>query len=154
RTPDIRTLFVLGLNEREFPRLWTPDPILGNEERARLETSRPLGPDSRRRTRQEHYLAYIALTRASERVGLSRPLLDEEGKATDPSPWLRLARQAFPQVEPLEVGRAGRGDHDWLPRRAEEWALALTDAVDGLDRPGGAARLASMMAAGDPVRSD
>ena len=156
RTPEIRALFVLGLNEREFPRLWTPDPILGDEERARLTApaggpARRLAPDTRRRHLHEHFLGYIALTRARERLVLLRPLRDEEGKATDPSPLLRRVATAFPDAPVALAGRAAEGDRPDLPLRADEWALRLTAAGDGAENPQQAARLLALMAAGDPL---
>ncbi|MEN6626073.1 MAG: PD-(D/E)XK nuclease family protein [Candidatus Sumerlaeia bacterium] len=151
RTPEIKALFVLGLNEREFPRLWSPDPILGDEERGRMELLKRLGPDSRHKTLHEQYLAYIALTRSAGRLVLSRPLRDEDGKPTDPSPCFRRVRNAFPQAPLLNVGRAGEGDFASLPLRPEEWALRLTSAADSLGAPEQAARLAALMGAGDPL---
>ncbi len=154
RTPEVQVLFVLGMNEREFPRLWNPDPILGDEERGRLAVGRRrLGPDTRARLLQEHYLAYIALTRPSRRLVLSRPLRAEDGKPTDPSPWFRRVRAAFPLAPLASSGRAGDGDDPALPLRPEEWALRLSSAAEGLDAPGRPAALAALMTAGDPLET-
>ncbi len=153
RTPEVKALFVLGLNEREFRRLWPPDPILGDEERTRLTLARRLGPDSRHKTLHEQFLVYVALTRSSGRLTLSRPLRDAEGKPADPSACFRRVRRAFAQAPLLAVGRAGEGDDPALPVRPEEWALRLTAAADALGTPGPAARLAGLMLAGDPLEA-
>jgi ATP-dependent helicase/nuclease subunit B len=155
RTPDARVVFVLGLNEGSFPRLWSPDAVLGDADRAQLaDEGRRLGPDTAAKRRQEYFLAYIALTRASHRLVACRPLVDENGKACDPSVIYRALLDAYPDVPRRLVGRAGRGEPDALPLRPGEWALRIGEAVDGWRDLGHARPLAEWMAGGSPLAHD
>lgn len=131
RMPDAQIAFVIGMNEKEFPRLWNPDPILGDEERAGLtsETGRKLGPDSRQKRIQEHYLAYIALTRACKRLVVTRPLIDAEGKPSDPSNYFVTIADTFPEAPRRLVRRAASEDAPQLPLRPEEWMLQLNEVI-------------------------
>ena len=89
RHPPVKAVFVLGFNEGQFPARQTDDPILGEEDRARLETSGvALGPNRTQRLLDERMLAYIAFTRPSEFLWVSFPESDETGKPLAPSPYL------------------------------------------------------------------
>lgn len=155
RTPELDTVFVLGMNEAMWPRLWTPDPILGDEERERMigapDAGRQLGPDSESRMRQEHYLVYIALTRASRRLVLSRPLLDAEGKATDPAPVFKQIAKAFPALRSCSVGRSGENERSGSALRPEEWLLGIGRAWQRFQQNGLAGNLTAAMSGGHPL---
>ena len=153
RTPEVRTVFVIGMIEGEFPVLWTPDPVLGDEERATLEESgKRLGPDSRARRLQEHYLAYIALTRAAERVVLSRPRVGDDGRPAVASPVFSRVADAFPEAPRWSPDRAGVGDDPALPLREEELALRTSTALAAAGTARGDAVLAGLLKAGDLAR--
>ena len=152
RTPDVEAVFVMGMNEKVFPRVWLPDAIVGDEDRDRLQqTGRPLGPDTRSRHRQEHFLAVVALTRASRRLIVTRPQIDEEGKAAEPSVYFTLLREAFPRAPLRRVDRSGVGDDPALAIRPEEWALRLADALAQWRQNGWSAPLVAILDAGDPL---
>ena len=81
RTPEVKAVFVLGMNEGKFPRAGKDETILSHWERrelARLKVE--LDPGSDRQRLDEHFLGYVALTRASSRLIVSRPLSDEAGR--------------------------------------------------------------------------
>jgi ATP-dependent helicase/nuclease subunit B len=153
RTPDVHTLFVLGMNEGEMPRLWTPDAILGDGDRERLasDAGRALGPDATARRLQEHYLTYIALTRPGRRLTLCRPLSGDDGKPTHASSVFKDVADAFKDAPRRVVGNNGRDEDPALGLLSEESALHLIDAVDRLGSPQSAAELAALMALGDPL---
>lgn len=89
RHPPVKAVFVLGFSEGQFPARPTDDPILGEEDRARLEASGvALGPNRTQRLLDERMLAYIAFTRPSEFLWVSYPESDEAGKPLAPSPYL------------------------------------------------------------------
>ncbi len=152
RTPEVRHVFVIGMNEKEFPRTWTPAAVLGDEERDRLTADgRGIGPCSREKHRHEHFLAYIALTRAGEGITLTHPLRDDDGKAGEPSPYLKLVLKSFPKAKVQEVQRSGWGEPAGLPLRPEEWLLRLSAACADLSSPDQRTELLKLMAAGHPL---
>lgn len=90
RHPPIKAAVILGFCEGNFPQAATEDPILGDAEREVLsEASLSIGDTARDRTADEALLAYIALTRASQRLAICFPRADESGKERLPSPYLR-----------------------------------------------------------------
>jgi ATP-dependent helicase/nuclease subunit B len=99
RTPNVRAVFLLGLSEGEFPQAPADKSILSDRERRELQKlSIDLDPDTRRRLLDEQLLGYIAMTRASERLYLSRTAVDHGRRAASPSIfWTRL-RQLFPSA--------------------------------------------------------
>ncbi|MCG0237808.1 MAG: helicase-exonuclease AddAB subunit AddB [Firmicutes bacterium] len=110
RHPALRAVLILGVADRRFPRAAEEDVIFTDLERERLEAAGfELGPTARRRTLDEQFFVYLALTRASERIWLSFPLLDEEGRGQAPSLVLQRIRQLLPGARYREVG-AGEAD--------------------------------------------
>lgn len=108
RHPMVRAVFVLGFGDGQFPSSTSESAVLGDEERAILaKTGVELTQSRARRMLDERMLAYIALTRASERLWISHPAADETGRALEPSPYWDSVRAILPhvQIEPLD----GRG---------------------------------------------
>lgn len=111
RHPDVRAVFVLGLVDREFPAVPQEDAVLTDTEREALAGSGfKLGETSRVRMEQEQFYAYIAVTRASERLVLSSPRSDGRGKALLPSSVVSKIRRLFPDLVTQNVRRSGGGD--------------------------------------------
>ncbi len=99
RHPAIRAAFVMGFAEGEFPQRPTEDPIFSDRSRAELaRRGVELAPSSRQQLFDERMLAYIALTRPSERLWVSWPVVDDEGRVLRPSPWLGNLKAALPQA--------------------------------------------------------
>ncbi|MBA3300820.1 MAG: exodeoxyribonuclease V subunit gamma, partial [Thermoleophilaceae bacterium] len=70
-------VFVLSLQEGDFPRRGRDDPLLTDEERA--AAGLPERADARD---EERYLFYVCLSRAKKRLWLSWRATDDEGKET------------------------------------------------------------------------
>lgn len=99
RNPDIRAAFILGAAEGIFPARPQDDGIFNDTERDRLEQSGVnLAPGSRRRVFEEQFLIYSALTRASDRLWISYPAADEDGRSISPSPVIERIRELLPQA--------------------------------------------------------
>jgi len=97
RHPAIRAALLLGFDDAHFPMSRSEDPLLGDAERQWLESAGvEIGPPRQRRLLDERMLAYIALTRASERLWISYPRTGEDGKPIQPSPFLEDVRKALP----------------------------------------------------------
>ncbi|KNZ69286.1 ATP-dependent nuclease subunit B [Thermincola ferriacetica] len=125
RSANTRALFILGANEGALPARQADDGIFNDSERERLaEAGVVLAAGGRRKAFDEQYLIYMALTRASEKLWLSFPLADEEGRALTPSPVIRRIKELFPglnetfyQVDKLPDGTAGGLEYFIHPQR-------------------------------------
>lgn len=85
RHPDVKAVFLLGVTQKQFPIPVGGEALLTEQEYqlaqdAQLELANPYDQQLTHRP----YLAYIALTRASRKMVLSYPLLDEKGAAIVP----------------------------------------------------------------------
>ncbi|MBI5836326.1 MAG: PD-(D/E)XK nuclease family protein [Candidatus Eisenbacteria bacterium] len=96
RLPEVRALFLPGLSEGLFPAPVSEDRLLPDADRRRIaaHTGRRL-PLASERSLEEYYFFYVAVTRASERLCLSRPAADRDGSGLQPSPFLREAARAL-----------------------------------------------------------
>ncbi len=109
RNPDIKSVFILGASEGVLPARHSDDGIFNDTERERLEMAGiSLAPGTRKKSFEEQFLVYTALTRASERLRVSYPLADDEGRAIGASPVVSRIRELLPgvredsfQVEPF-----------------------------------------------------
>ncbi|MFO7247010.1 MAG: PD-(D/E)XK nuclease family protein, partial [Bacillota bacterium] len=129
RQPDVRAVFVLGANEGLFPAVPAEDPIFTDGDRAALaEAGVELAPDSRLRLFHERYLAYIALTRARERLCVSYSLSDGSGREQRPSPIVARLRRLFPDLVE-EAGDDGGPERYEHPGRLAGALLAVLRAA-------------------------
>ncbi len=98
RQKEYRVVFAAGLLERNFPVHVREDPVLSDWERRLFNSGAESGFLAERLPRQnlERYLFYLALTRARERLVLSCPRFDLEGKESLPSFYLEEVRRLFP----------------------------------------------------------
>lgn len=97
RQPDVKALFILGVNDGIIPKRPSEDGILDEAERERLEQAGvELAPGARQQLMAEQFLLYQAMTRPSERLWFSCALADEEGKALLPSPVMERVKETLP----------------------------------------------------------
>lgn len=123
RQPELKKLIFLGMNEGLFPLPPDLPGVLTEDERAWLENQGQLalGLDARGRQAVERYLGYIACTRASAHLVVTRAQGDVAGKPLNPSLFYLQLRQMFPQVaEETFTGQVplGQSVHrsEWWPR--------------------------------------
>jgi ATP-dependent helicase/nuclease subunit B len=111
RPPELKMVFVLGMNEGSFPRLQTERCVITDGERRSLaKRNIDLDPDSERRLLDERFLAYLAFTRASQKLIVSRSTADTAGRATNPSSfWFELQRLA-PAMPIQHIARLSSSD--------------------------------------------
>jgi len=119
RSANIRCCFVLGVNDGVFPQAVKEDGWLSEPERERLIASGiELSPGSRRKLLDEQFLIYTALTSPEDRLWLSFPISDEEGKPLLPSEIIRRVRKMFPGLTETFLypdPPAALGETDHLP---------------------------------------
>ncbi len=103
RSNNPRAVILLGLNDGVFPRVTREDSVLSDAERRELRSRQiETDPDSVRRQLDESLMGYIAMTRASERLILTRPTSDEDGRPASASIFWRELRALCPDV-PVRV---------------------------------------------------
>jgi ATP-dependent helicase/nuclease subunit B len=111
RTPAVKVVFVIGLAEGMFPHADSEKCVLSDSERRTLgKRNIDLDPDSRRRLLDERFLAYLAFTRASERLILSRPLAAPNGRSASPSSFWTELQRLFPTASVQHVTRPSQND--------------------------------------------
>jgi ATP-dependent helicase/nuclease subunit B len=120
RTGRPKVVFVLGMNEGEFPRPPGDGSILTDRDRHTLRQRRiDLDPGLQQRLLDERLIGYLAFTRASERLFISRPLADDQGRPAEPSSFWRRIVELFPLVSrivaPSEADASP--DHVATPRQ-------------------------------------
>ena len=98
---SFRAVAVLGLAEGEFPATLTEDPLLPDAERAWLREEHNLPLEPTLESAEAGYF-YETLSRARERLLLTRPVLAESGAEWLPSPFWEDVRRLV-QVTPVRV---------------------------------------------------
>ena len=105
RHPDVRAMFLIGATQKQFPTPLSTTDILGRHERRAAQDRGLELPDTlSRQLCKRHYLAYIALTRASEYLAISFAQQDEKGSPVVPSVWIDRLAALFTDVRPRPAG--------------------------------------------------
>lgn len=122
------TIFLPGLAEGLFPRRATEDPLLLDDERAKLAGARL--PTQRERVARERLLLRLAAGAARRRLVVSYPNLDPlQGRARVPSFYaldvLRAAEGRLPDLRQLEARAVGESESllGWPAPRTPERAV-------------------------------
>ncbi|MGD0463198.1 MAG: PD-(D/E)XK nuclease family protein [Tepidisphaeraceae bacterium] len=156
RTLAVRACVVLGLSEGQFPLAGREDSVFTDSDRRTLGKSNiDLDPDTARRLLDEKFLGYLAMTRASDRLLVTRSASDDNGSPTAASPlWQRiveripnvainpvprqedLPRQLIATPRQLVCGlmrwvRSGADDPSWEP--IYQWLAAHAPNDDAID---------------------
>jgi ATP-dependent helicase/nuclease subunit B len=96
RTPTIKACAILGLSEGQFPHGWRQATVFTDSDRRVMQQHKiDLEPDTQRKLLDENFLAYIAFTRASDHLLLTRATADESNRLLSPSIFWTRSRQKF-----------------------------------------------------------
>jgi len=134
RLANVKSVFVLGVSDGVLPMRMSEDGILSEDEREQLqEQGIRMAPSARRKLLDERFVIYQMLTKASERLSLSYPLADEEGKGMLPSEVIRQLRYQLPHavitstlVEPkLEMSVADQRQFLAHPKTAMTYLISM-----------------------------
>jgi ATP-dependent helicase/nuclease subunit B len=99
QNPEVAVLFLLGANDGILPAKPSTDGVFDSIERERLENSGlTLAPKGKAQLFDEQFFIYTALTRATEKLFVSYPLTDEEGKGLSASPVVTRLKMIFPNL--------------------------------------------------------
>jgi ATP-dependent helicase/nuclease subunit B len=130
RNPNLKLAVVAGVNEGVFPATPPSPPILTNYDREELADQKiTLGLDVLQQISREHYLGYIACTRASEELLVTYARQDSRGKTRNASPFITHLQKILP---PLDVEEFS-GEGDWMQAESAGELIAPLAA----QRPGG-----------------
>ncbi|PWU21624.1 MAG: hypothetical protein C5B50_01320 [Verrucomicrobia bacterium] len=100
RNPDIRLALILGVNETVFPAPVDANLLLTEPDRLELEKRSVLsGKTSRYHLGRERHYAYLACTRARQRLVLTCSQQDLNGSTLNPSPFLTHVQELFPSLQ-------------------------------------------------------
>ena len=109
RGRTVRALFVLGMNEKVFPRFVREDPFLRDRQRVVLESTLGYKIDEKLAGHEEELLLFELLSRSTtNRLYLSYQRADETGRVMAPSGFIAMAMR-----DPRFVGKPER----MVPRR-------------------------------------
>ena len=104
RVGPIKACIVLGLSEGIFPARREEVTALSDDDRRILGARQiELSVSSRTLQLDEQFLAYLALTRASERMTVTRPLVEDDGRALAPSTYWSQLISLFRNALPIET---------------------------------------------------
>lgn len=111
RNPDLKVVFVMGVSEGIFPGKALPEGLFNDLERDLLkDMGITLAPTSREKVMEEEFLVYISLTRARNKLYLSYPLANEEGKALRPSLIINRLKELLPNIKEDFISICPQGD--------------------------------------------
>lgn len=104
RNPELKAVFIIGVNDGVFPARIMDEGIFTDEEREYLEKlDLQLAPTCEKRLYSEEFLIYMALTRASHHLWICYPLADDEGKALSLSSLVTRIIRVFGLERAVEI---------------------------------------------------
>lgn len=113
RNPEVRVLFLLGANEGALPARPDDGGLFDGEEREFLAREGiVLAPRGKEQIYEEQFYIYTALTRAREKLVVSYPLTDEEGKGLAASTVVARLTNLFPLAKTYYLGN--QKDIEWI----------------------------------------
>lgn len=100
RLSDVKIAFVIGLTEGVLPAKFSEEGLLSDDDRETLlQRGLKIAPSSRTRLLDEEFHAYHAFTSPSDRLYITYPLADEEGKSLVPSSYIQRMIELFPSIQ-------------------------------------------------------
>lgn len=130
RNPDLKALYVLGVNERMFPAAPKRDRLLTEDDRQALcDTGCTMGETPVWRMAGEQFYGYIACTRPREKLVLSFARSSMDGTLLNPSRFISQLKRMFGdlEVETFKVPEC----IDQVVHRCEFAPLGLNDGLAG-----------------------
>lgn len=96
---NVRALFIMGANDTAFPPSAGTEGILTDAERIYLaQKGLPLAPDTKKLAFDNQFLVYSAVNNSSEKLFVSYPVSDMEGKGLRPSQLVLRMKKLFPAL--------------------------------------------------------
>lgn len=99
RSGNVKVLFILGLNDGVFPRAFSDEGFINDSERnLLLESGIEIAKDTSMLLLEENFNIYKAFSVPSEKLHLSYPLANIEGKALRASFIIQQVKNIFPKL--------------------------------------------------------
>lgn len=96
---EVKVVYLIGVNDGVLPSVNKEEGIISDRERNILkDIGIKLAADSKTKAYEEQFMVYTALTIASEKLMISYPMADFEGKALRPSIIIPRIKKIFPKV--------------------------------------------------------
>jgi len=133
RHPELKAVFLVGATQRNFPVPLPVQSLLTDEDRTAAQAAGiQLAPGTAERLAERQYLAYIAMTRASELLTITYPAIDSKSTALTPSQFVVELQNLFEDLhqQPAAAFEAATG---W-PYSSLELLESLCSAL-GKDPP-------------------
>jgi ATP-dependent helicase/nuclease subunit B len=100
RLQHVKCAYVIGVNEGVIPSKVREDGLLGDEARSILiQNGIEVAPTSTYQLFAENFNMYVGLTRASEKLTITFPMTNDDGKALAPSSLIARFKGLFPTVQ-------------------------------------------------------
>ncbi len=100
RLSSVKAAFVIGVNDQVLPLKMKEDGILADSDREiLLSKGVTLAPSAKKRLQDEDFIAYKAFTTPSERLYVTYPVANEDGKTLIPSPYVKRLGDMFPNAK-------------------------------------------------------
>ncbi|ALF09742.1 helicase-exonuclease AddAB subunit AddB [Parageobacillus thermoglucosidasius] len=136
RLIDVKCAFIVGVNEGVIPAKAKEDGLLAETEREILQQfGTRVAPGGREQLFYEPFFIYLALTCPSERLYVTYPLANEEGKALSPSLIIKQLADLFPNLQkhvcgndPLDAEHAEQQAFITVPRATLTYLVAQLQA--------------------------
>ena len=140
-------VFLPGLEASLTPRAYDPGSFWNEADRERLNRSGQFRVHDRSCHRaEERYLFRRAFTRAEEKVVLTRPAFDRDGKECAPSPYLQEIHEEFPDMEIVDRGSVERFSSSRSVVVVRDILPFLASRTDPAERDSGGIALAASLA--------
>lgn len=128
RIPQVKRVYIIGLNDGEFPKSPSDDGIFGEEDKEILESENViLGSNMIYWAIEEMFISYKAFCASSEEVHLFTRRLDKSGAAAHPSQLVAAVKRLFNNLKVTDLTQ--NPDIDELAETANSGISAL--AVSG-----------------------
>ncbi|MBL4933604.1 helicase-exonuclease AddAB subunit AddB [Clostridium paridis] len=107
RSKEIKILFLVGVNDGVIPAAIKDEGILSDKDRDTMKNRGiPLASDTKVKAFEEQLLVYTALSFASEKLIISYPMADFEGKSLRASIIIPRLKKIFPKlIEESDISR-------------------------------------------------
>lgn len=100
KNPQIKTLFIIGLNDGVFPSPHNDEGFINDSERSELlESGIELERDTKALLIEENFNIYKTLTVPSKELNISYPISDVNGKALRPSEVINSLKRIFSNLK-------------------------------------------------------
>jgi len=136
RLSNIKVLFCAGASDDAIPMKVENGGILSQIEREQLIAAGfELAPSDRQRAFRQKFYLYLMLTKPNEKLFITMPRVDGEGKSVNPSYLTGIIKQMFKSVRLEEIEEFKNEDRLLSKKSAIDYLISLVNkaAVFGID---------------------